>query len=383
MEILLVTTSYPETADGREAAGSFVADFASELAGHARVTVVAPGRAGAVGDDGALTVRRFAAPRLPLSLLRPGRPDHWPAILRTLRRGRMAVEAAVAAGAPDHLLALWALPSGHWARAAAAPRGIPYSTWALGSDIWSLARLPVIGRVLAGVLRDARHRFADGYVLARDVERISDAECLFLPSARRLPAVRARSPAAAPPYRLAFLGRWHPNKGVDLLLEALARLGKEDWLRIAEVRICGGGPLETEVRAACAALAAAGRPVRVGGYLDRDEAAKLYAWTDWLLLPSRIESIPVLFSDAMQAARPLVASPVGDLPRLFAAHPVGVLAPEVSASGLAAALGEALGQPPTSYAIGLQAARGEFSVAAAVERFFETVTAKREVDRVS
>lgn len=372
MEILLVTTSYPETADGREAAGSFVADFAGELARHARVTVVAPGREEATWRDGTLSVRRFAAPRLPLSLLRPGRPDHWPAILRTLRRGRAAVEAAVATGAPDHLFALWALPSGHWARAAAAPRGIPYSTWSLGSDIWSLAHLPVVGRVLAGVLRDARHRFADGYVLARDVEHISGAECLFLPSARRLPEVPARSPAAAPPYRLAFLGRWHANKGVDLLLEALARLGEEDWRRIAEVRVCGGGPLEGEVRAACTALAAAGRPVEVGGYLDRDEAARLYAWADWLLLPSRIESIPVLFSDAAQAGRPLVASPVGDLPRLFAAHPVGVLATGVSATGLAAALSEALRRPPAAFTAALAGARDEFSVPAAVERFLDT-----------
>jgi glycosyltransferase involved in cell wall biosynthesis len=72
-------------------------------------------------------------------------------------------------------------------------------------------------------------------------------------------------------------------------------------------------------------LRALGHPVNVGGYLDTAEATELIAWSDYLMLPSRVESIPVIFSDAAQLGRPLVATPVGDLPRLFGQHEFGIL----------------------------------------------------------
>src|SRR5690606_29471667 len=159
----------------------------------------------------------------------------------------------------------------------------------------------------------------------------------FLPSTRRFPVVAGRS-AGPGPKRLLFLGRWHPNKGVDMLLEALRRLSDAVWREIAEVHIAGGGPLEPEVHTAVAALAAAGRPVRLSGFLDTEAAAAAFNQADALLLPSRIESIPVVFSDAMKAGVPVVATPVGDLPQLLRDGPTGVLAGAVEAEAFAAAI---------------------------------------------
>ncbi|WP_237582769.1 hypothetical protein, partial [Salmonella sp. hn-h4] len=76
-------------------------------------------------------------------------------------------------------------------------------------------------------------------------------------------------PRSQPPYRLLFLGRWHPNKGVDLLLDSLAMLRDEDWQAIERVEIQGGGPMEGLVRERVAALYEARRPVEVGGFLDK------------------------------------------------------------------------------------------------------------------
>ena len=70
-----------------------------------------------------------------------------------------------------------------------------------------------------------------------------------------------------------------------MLLEALALLDDADWNRIETVRICGGGPLEDLVHTRVATLAAQGRSVTVEGYLDRGNAAALYAWADYLVLP--------------------------------------------------------------------------------------------------
>lgn len=366
--LLIVSTSYPETADGSEAAGSFVADFAAAAARHVPVCVIAPGRAAAVAAG--VRVVRFSAPRLPLSLLRAYNPLHWPAIATTLRAGAATVDRLARSERPAHILALWALPSGAWARRAWRRHGIAYSVWALGSDIWSLGHLPLVRGVLAGVLREASACFADGHALADSVTALGGRPCAFLPSARELGAPAGKALAVAPPYKLAFLGRWHPNKGVDLLLQALLQLDDAAWQRIAAVRMAGGGPLESQVRGAVAELQRRGRPVELLGFLDRTAAASLLTWADWLAIPSRIESIPVVFSDALQAGCPVVAMPVGDLPRLLRDARLGELAADVSASALAQALRAALlGAAPTQRGAALAAAARDFSVARSAETF--------------
>lgn len=366
----LITTSYPlPGGEGQAAAGAFVADFAKALSHHVRVSVVAPAPVAALERDGELVVRHFRAPRLPLSLLSPLRPDHWPAIACTLRNGQRAVLELCREARVDHLLALWALPSGEWARVAGERHGIPYSTWALGSDIWSLGRIPGVRQRLVRVLAGARRRYADGFQLATQVEALGGGACEFLPSTRHLPVNGHRRFGKVPPYRLAFLGRWHVNKGIDLLLNSLRQLEENAWQWIEGLRIHGGGPLKDQVEAGVRDLAAMGRPVSVGGYLDRHQAASLLEWADFLVLPSRVESIPVVFSDALQADCGLICTPVGDLPRLFREQPPGVMAESIDAGALALALALALRTGPGEFAPALAAHRARFSVAGSVAGF--------------
>lgn len=361
--LLLITTSYPEPgADGSEAAGSFVSDFAETLARHIPVTVLAPGSKEREDHSGNLTIARFAGPGAPLSLLQPANPAHWLSILNILRLGSRRAERLARKNDFSHILALWALPSGYWARQLNRRHGIPYSVWTLGSDIWTLGKLPVVRTVLRSVMRASKFCFADGYKLLEDTERIAGRPCRFLPSVRRLPVNGDKSLRDSPPYRFAYLGRWHPNKGVDILLDALALLRDEDWRKIEMVRICGGGPLESLVVARHAALTAAGRPVQLGGYQDKTGAAELLAWADYLVIPSRIESIPVIFSDALQAGCPMIATPVGDLPRLMREYRPGILVDELTPSAIAEGLRTALRHAPLQYRDGLKQARTQFDV---------------------
>ena len=228
--------------------------------------------------------------------------------------------------------------------------------------------------VLRGVLRNAEHRFADGIGLCADVESIADRACAFLPSSRSLPAVQAAGKSKRS-IRLAFLGRWHANKGADLLVDALKILDDEDWSQVAELRFFGGGPLEPYVAASIKSLADQGRPLTQGSYLDRDEAASLIAWADFLIIPSRIESIPVIFSDAVQLGTPIVCTPVGDLPDLMQRHQVGILAEDATAESLAVAIQKALRTSTDVFACGLATASEEFDVASAARQFLDTVLA--------
>jgi len=367
--LLLVSTSYPETGDGSEAAGAFVADLARVLSERVGVRVVAPGTGRKrSGEDGSVEVYRFSSPGKPLSLLSAKNPLDWPAIARTLQSLRSTAMEAAADGKVGHALALWVLPSGWAAAALARNRGTPYSVWALGSDIWSLGRIPVIRNVIARVSAGARHRYADGIQLAADAGRISGHSYAFLPSTRDLPAGRVAAVREAPPYRLLYLGRWHPNKGVDLLLDSLGRLGPDDWALIQEVHIAGGGPLQGLVQERARSLVEQGRPVRVSGFLARQEAKEAFESADYLLLPSRVESIPVVFSDAMKAGLPLVASPVGDIPELVAELPVGVLAEEVSAESYSSAIRQALRRSPGGFGENLKKMAGRFDITAIADR---------------
>lgn len=362
--IVLISSSYPWRADGSEAAGGFAAELAERIAEEMPVRVVAPGPTESQERLGPqLEVFRFAAPvGRALSTLRPWHPRDALTILRVLRSGLRSTMRAVAAGPTQHLLALWALPCGAWAQSASRRHGLPYSVWALGSDIWSLSRIPWVRGQLCRVLRGAAHRFADGIALAEETERLCQRPVAFLPSARR----RANDPPPPlrtdPPYRLLYLGRWHPNKGIDLLIDALSLLGEEDWRRIEAVELAGDGPLAPMLRERIQALQAAGRPIECPGFLDRERALKALRRADFILIPSRIESIPLVFSDALAAGRPVLSMPVGDLPRLLREYACGLLARDLSAAAFAAALGDALARGPQGFAKALSRAAEDFDL---------------------
>lgn len=335
--LLLISTSYPIATDGSEAAGAFVADIAAELAERMPVRVVAPGLHAGPEKGCGMQVRRFASTGKPLSLLSPAKPWHWPAITGTLRSLRRETLMAAADGRVMHSLAFWALPSGWAALALNRRQGVPYSVWALGSDIWAFGHVPLVRGILTGVCGRARHAYADGLKLAEDASCITGRGFDFLPSTRKLEVARRQPVASVPPLRFLFLGRWHANKGIDLLLEALAQLDDESWHRISEVHIAGGGPLEGLVVEKVADMQRIGRPIRISGFLDGGQAALALAQADRLLLPSRIESIPVVFSDAMKAGLPIVSMPVGDLPALVR-DGAGMMAEDVSAGAFAVAI---------------------------------------------
>ncbi|MBS0461924.1 MAG: glycosyltransferase [Proteobacteria bacterium] len=367
--LLMITTSYPRSGDGSEAAGSFVADMVSELASRVPVRVLAPGDRSVVENAGpGVTVHRFVAPQGNLGNLRLTSPvDMW-RIFKVLRAGLRASRDAASDGCVGHVLACWALPSGWWALHLLRRHQIPYSVWMLGSDVWSLGRVPVVRGILRKVMRRAHRRYADGLLLADDSRRICGLDVDFLPSTRRLQAGEPSPLSTQPPYRLVYIGRWHPNKGIDLLLDALALLDDRDWERIAEVRIFGGGPMNDEVHRRAKPLAEVGRPVEVAGFITKEEAERAIVRADYLLIPSRIESIPVVFSDAMKLGRPVVAMPVGDFPALFAKASFGVLAKKATAIELVNALRAALTASPESFAKGVRCHASDFDLSAIADR---------------
>lgn len=369
-ELGIITTSYPTGTPGSEAAGSFVHDFACEVSKSIKVTVFAPDYKESREEVDNLTIQRFAVPRLPLSTLNSLNPFHWPAIIRTLQSGYRSIYKTISDSETAHIFALWAIPSGYWASRLKIDCGISYSIWALGSDIWNMRDKPLISRVLRKILVNADFRFADGIQLAKDVTEITGGlECSFLPSSRIFEKVHQRNKNIDPPYNLAYLGRWHLNKGVDILMDSLNNLENREWERISQLRVYGGGLLEKQVNDSVSRFQKEGRPVISGGYLSKEDAMELLDWADFLLIPSRIESIPVVFSDALQSGTPVIASPAGDLPDIIRKYKCGLLADQATAGAFADALKMALTIGPGRFNSGIKAARENFDIRRTANKF--------------
>jgi glycosyltransferase involved in cell wall biosynthesis len=307
------------------------------------VRVVAPGTDNRIESwEGGVSVYRYAAPAKPLSTLNLLSPRDIVALFALWRNANRTLDRAMSDVKIGHILALWALPCGAWAQRASKKHRTGYSVWALGSDIWSLGRIPILRSWLRRVIQGATNAWADGLALARDAAALSSTPVRFLPSTRAIEAHSSRSPALKPPYKLVFIGRWHKNKGPDLLLDALDILEEDAWSNIDEVSIYGGGPMDEIVKLKVTALQEKGRPLILGGFLDKVAAQEAFERADWVLIPSRIESIPLVFSDAMKLGRPVICTPVGDLPELLDGAGIGVCAKDISAESMAEAIVKAL-----------------------------------------
>jgi glycosyltransferase involved in cell wall biosynthesis len=371
---VLVTTSFPIRNDGSEAAGSFVADLAEELSIYCDVRVVAPGAIAAREQwTKKIEIIRYAAPAKPLSTLKPWWPQDFRWIIRVLRGGLAATRNAIDDDSM-HVLGLWGLPCGEWARRGTSELNIGYSVWMLGSDVWSLGRMPILRGMLARVMRRAARAYADGYRLAEQAELIGHVPVAFLPSTRQISVHDLASRCPGQRTRLLFLGRWHVNKGIDLLLDALALLNDDDWSLIQDVEIQGGGPLETRVRESITAMQSKGLPIIAGGFLAKEQAEAAILRSDWVVIPSRIESIPLIFSDAMKLGRPIVATPVGDLPELVSLYKCGLLAKAVTAIDIAEALRVAIRGNEIDYVKATRNAAEAFSISAIAKRLLSAAS---------
>ena len=142
---------------------------------------------------------------------------------------------------------------------------------------------------------------------------------------------------------LLAVGRLHPVKGFDLLLDALVRL-PEVWLWLA-----GEGPERDPLMRRAAALGAA-RRVRFLGW--RDDVASLLAAADLFVSPSREETFGNAILEAMQQARPVIATAAEGGRYLLESDATGLLVPVGDVAALAGAIRRLLADPWLARRIG-------------------------------
>ena len=114
------------------------------------------------------------------------------------------------------------------------------------------------------------------------------------------------------------LGRMVPQKGIDILLKAFARVQSN-----AQLRIGGDGPYLNEYKRLARDLKI-DHIVKWLGRLDKNQALMEYQNCDSFVLPSRHESMGVVFAEAMACGKPVIATICGG-PEEFIDDTVGYL----------------------------------------------------------
>ncbi|MGY1673354.1 glycosyltransferase family 4 protein [Geodermatophilus sp. SYSU D00710] len=177
---------------------------------------------------------------------------------------------------------------------------------------------------------------------ARDV-RVAPVSAPALPPARR-PRAEVRAGLGLTEGRPLVLavGRLHPQKGYDVLLDAAAT-----WAARPDpplVAVAGDGPLEAEL---AARIRDQRLPVTLLG--RRDDVADLLAAADLVVLPSRWEARSLTAQEALRAGTPLVATRTGGLPGLLGDG--ALLVPPGDAAALAEAVDGLLADPARAAAL--------------------------------
>ena len=334
MNICLITSSFPSRPDDIVQA-PFLIDFTDGLKkrGH-RVFVFTQDRQGEKEEflkDVRVKWFPWIKSKKPLVQLNPFSPIDFFKISSLFLNGRRELCPFIRENKIEACLALWVLPGGYFANQAFRRAKIPYSIWSLGSDIYRYGRNTFLYRMMRRIIREARGVFADGFDLSKRIEERFGRNCFFLATTRTIPShlplsKEGRGRLAGDPCRFLFVGRIEKVKGIDLLLQSTAYLKEEEVN--AHLTVVGRGAMEGWARNFIKEKALEQQVSWMGNVPD-ETLASLYESSDCVVIPSRSESIPLVFSEALRFNKDMIVTDVGDMGMLGRRYEVArVIPPE-------------------------------------------------------
>lgn len=226
----------------------------------------------------------------------------------------------------------WWIPGGLVAVLAARCTRRPSIVHLHGSDA-AVAETPLMGKVARLVLRAADERLAVSGALAEWGRDLSARPVHVLP----MPLVfdRLPSPSLVPEDGIVLaVGRLVPEKGFDVLIDAMARLAPEQR---SELVIVGVGP---DRQALSERAAKAGLSLHLPGAVGPAELADWYRRARIVAVPSRREGFGLVAAEAAAAGRAVVGSAVGGIPSVVESGVSGLLVEPGNVNHLAEALSQ-------------------------------------------
>ncbi len=334
LRLLLLNYEYPPLGGG---AGNATANMARELAalGHdVRVVTAAykglPARERVDGFE----IRRLPAVRR--------HADHCSPLEMLSFLASACAYLPVAAGAwrPDACVAFFGIPCGPAAWLLRLLRGVPYVVSLRGGDVPGFQPYDLAGYhcLTAPLIRFLWRRAAAVVANSRGLADLAARSAGAVPirmipngvdAARFAPAEELSREG---PVRLVFVGRLVRQKGLDVLLEALARLPEEACF---EATIIGDGPLRADLAAMAARLGLAAK-VRFAGWVSRADMPETLRHADAFVFPSRDEGMPNAVLEAMASGLAVAATRIAGNEELVEEGRTGFLVPPDDAAALTA-----------------------------------------------
>jgi glycosyltransferase involved in cell wall biosynthesis len=173
------------------------------------------------------------------------------------------------------------------------------------------------------------------------LERHGVAVDAVVPHGVRVPPLRPRMRAGEPV--IGFAGRLIPEKGVSVLIDALAELPSH--LSRVRLWVAGDGPIRGGLEDQARRLGLADR-VEFLGHLPREEIERRFASISIQVVPSVwAEPYGLVTAEAMARGTPVMATAVGATPELIDDGRTGYLVPPGDAVALGRRLAGVLGDP--------------------------------------
>ncbi|MGC8626719.1 MAG: glycosyltransferase family 4 protein [Acidimicrobiales bacterium] len=247
----------------------------------------------------------------------------------------------------DHMPYLHVLPLWVVAHLRRVPLVVTWHEW-WGKDYWT-GYLGPMGLVAAWVERSVARRA--GHVVASSEATatrllaggVAPARLSVLPLGVDLSAV-AKAPVAAKRYDVLFMGRLLQHKGVDMLVQAIARL-RDEGLQ-ASCGIYGEGPEADHLDELISSLKLRGHVELHPPVADQSQVFGLMKAARVFAYPSVREGFGLAVAEALACGTPVVTSnhPDNNAQYLVKDGATGLVCPP-SAAGLAGALRKALREP--------------------------------------
>ncbi|WP_233578630.1 glycosyltransferase family 4 protein [Tautonia sociabilis] len=193
--------------------------------------------------------------------------------------------------------------------------------------------------------------------------------CSGVETDRFHPGASAVEGTLPPGPRVLFTGRLHPQKNLDLLLDAWAEVARRR--PDAQLILLGDGPDRDRLASKAAGLGLGDRVHFPGAVEDPSEYLRA---ADVFVLPSVAEGMSNSLLEAMATGLPCIASAIGGNTDLLAPGPSGLLVPPDDRSGWAEAILRVLEDRPFARSLGtsaLEAIRQQYDMRVVVDRYVE------------
>lgn len=161
---------------------------------------------------------------------------------------------------------------------------------------------------LKTVFHRARATIAVSRSHARDIHRVTAVRPVVIPNLADESQFHPRETAPAEPYTFLTVGGMSRQKGIDVLITAIAEFRARGGK--ARFRIAGVGPLEAQLRAQASDLGVTDM-IEWCGSVSREKLAAMFRCARAFVLPSRHESFGVVYIEALATGLPVIATRSG------------------------------------------------------------------------